>query len=544
MEKGGCMMVKKWVTLMMTMLLAFSMSLSVFAATDVETPTWYDKVNYVSLGDSLAFGINDQNGIGKGYPEFIAETLLDEHLLNSFSNGYTFPGYTTADVLQGLLENKPRLDVGIHQQQLPVGTLDAVGAADLITITAGANDLLAHVTRTETGLTIDIPALLAKQQEVARNYADILTTIYEKNPAATVYVMGYYNAFAHLPADVSTQAAQLMNALNTTIEQAATQNGALFVPTATAIEQNIPLYLPNPANIHVSEAGHAVLAEQFIDAIDESFIFTTSANIKALATSPTIVDVTWDAPAHAEQVASYTVYVDDEPVAEVGPADTSLTITGLEPSTIYMFDVTFTDTDGKQSNEHLSTWELTLSAPNTYAFTDIQTHGDAFYIDRAAHLQLVNGYEDGTYRPSHHVTRAQMVKLLVNALHLEHEQAAPFTDIGMYAQQTQNEIAAAYEAGLIQGTDGKFRPNEPVTRAQLALMIARAYTYVTNSDVEAIPTTFTDTRNYNDEAQQAIQFLYDAHIVSGWEGRYMPNDATMRSHAAKVVVNFVDTWMK
>ena len=537
-------MTKKWIASICTLLLMLTMSLSVYASAEVETPTWYDKINYVALGDSLAFGINEQNEIGKGYPVFLAEYLRDEHVLNSFSNGYTFPGYTTADVLRQLRANAPRLESGINQQHLPVGTLDAVKEADVITITAGANDLLRHVSRTGADVSIDMPALLVTQQEVARNYAEMLTIITDENPTATVYVMGYYNAFAHLPANVSTQVSQLMTALNTTIEQAATAHGAIFVPTAAAINANIAAYLPNAENIHVSEAGHKVLAEQFINSMESTLFLTTDAYVKAIATSPTIVDVLWEAPAYEEQVASYTVYVDDEKVATVDADDTMLTITGLEPSTLYMFTITFTDVNGDETSYPIRTWELTLSAPNTFAFSDIASHADAFYIDRAAHLQLVNGYADGTYRPSNFVTRAQMVKLLVNALQLEHEEAAPFTDIASYAEQTQHEIAAAYEAGLVQGTAGKFRPNEPVTRAQLALMLARAYTYMTAEAIEATPHTFSDTSSYNEEAQQAMQFLYDENIVTGWEGRYMPANATMRSHAAKVVVNFVDTWMK
>lgn len=537
-------MVKKWVSSFVALLLVCSLTSFASAANSVETPTWYPKLNYVALGDSLAFGIDDNNNMGISYTDFLAQHFADEHILNSFSKGYTFPGFTTDDVLRQLHTNAVRIaDLGINDAALPKGTLDAVRQADIITITAGANDLLRHVTRTEAGLTIDFPALLATQQTVKKNYEDIFTHIMNVNDDAIVYVMGYYNAFAHMPAETSAQAAQLIHALNTTIEAVTLEYDGMFVPTASTIAADVPAYLPNAENIHVSVAGYEAIASAFVAEV-EKLTYMTDSYFTAVAVAEDIVTLSWEPPLYDEQVAHYTVYVDGEKVTDVAADESTLTVTNLEPSTIYNFSVSFTDNEGRETTMPLNTWELTLSAPGTYAFTDIATHGDRFYIDRAAHLGLVDGYADGTYRPSQQLTRAQVVKLLVSMLAIEHENEAPFTDIAGYAEETQHQIAAAYEAGLVQGSDGLFKPSAPVTRAQLALMLARAYTYLTGEEIDATPTTFSDIARYDEEAQQAIQFLYDEAIVSGWEGRYMPNNSTMRSHAAKMVVNVMDVWMK
>lgn len=537
-------MVKKWISSIVTLLLVLSLASFAAAENTTETPTWYPKLKYVALGDSLAFGIDDNNNMGLSYTDFLAQHLAKEHILHSFSKGYTFPGFTTDDVLRQLQTNATRIEgLGINDAALPAGTLDAVREADVITITAGANDLLRHVEQTGTELTIDIPALLATQQKVKQNYEQMFARIQEVNDDALVYVMGYYNAFAHLPAEMSAQAAQLITALNTTIEATTYEYGGIFVPTAAIIAENVEAYLPNPQNIHVSVAGYEAITEAFIAEV-EKLTYEPIAYASAVATSPNNVTLSWKAPLYAEHVAYYTVYVDGEKVVDVQADETSVTLTELEPSTVYNFSVTFTDNNERETTMPLNTWELTLSEPNTYAFTDIATHGDRFYIDRAAHLGLVSGYSDGTYRPSEQLTRAQVVKLLVSMLAIEHEQAAPFTDIAGYAEQTQHQIAAAYEAGLVQGNDGLFKPNAPVTRAQLALMLARAYTYLKDEEIATTQTAFIDIANYDEEAQQAIQFLYEEQIVAGWQGRYMPTNATMRSHAAKMIVNVMDRWMK
>ena len=66
----------------------------------------------------------------------------------------------------------------------------------------------------------------------------------------------------------------------------------------------------------------------------------------------------------------------------------------------------------------------------------------------------MNGYTDGTFRPESSVTRAQAAAILVRSLGLTTEEKAPFTDIANYDATTQSEIAAAYVHGLIKGTEG------------------------------------------------------------------------------------------
>ena len=62
-------------------------------------------------------------------------------LLNSFNKTFAMPGYTTKDVLKDIEENVTREDANGKSVKLH----DAIANADLITISAGANDVLAHV---------------------------------------------------------------------------------------------------------------------------------------------------------------------------------------------------------------------------------------------------------------------------------------------------------------------------------------------------------------------------------------------------------------
>ena len=157
----------------------------------------------------------------------------------------------------------------------------------------------------------------------------------------------------------------------------------------------------------------------------------------------------------------------------------------------------------------------------------------------------MKGYADGTFKPELAVTRVQAAAILVRSLGLTTSEKAPFTDISHFDAETQAEIAAAYASGLIKGADGKFNPSQPVTRAQLALMINRAYeqqmqqAYVAKDEVP-----FTDIATYNDETKRAIAMLYEFGIVTGSDGKFSPADSTKRSHAAKILVNFTELLQK
>ncbi len=179
--------------------------------------------------------------------------------------------------------------------------------------------------------------------------------------------------------------------------------------------------------------------------------------------------------------------------------------------------------------------------PSVPVFSDVQAHWAASYIQKAAALGMIKGYEDGTFKPNAALTRSQAVSLIVRGLGLTTEEAAPFTDISKYAAETQAEIAAAYKYGIVKGNDGAFRPSDKVTRAQLALMIQRAYEAKTGKKYEVTKQApFSDFGGYDQETINAISMLHELKIVDGNNGEFMPTSATTRAHIAKMLVNFIE----
>jgi len=174
-------------------------------------------------------------------------------------------------------------------------------------------------------------------------------------------------------------------------------------------------------------------------------------------------------------------------------------------------------------------------------FTDISKHWAKDYIQKAVQLGIFTGYSDKTFRPDNYLTRAQAVSVIVRALDMKTDEAAPFLDIGTYAKETQAEIAAAYKHGLIKKQDGKFSPSNEVTRAQMALMLHRAHEYKTGEKyVAAQRAPYTDFGGYNDEAINAISMLHELNIATGDKGKYLPSNSTSRAHVAKMLINSLE----
>lgn len=182
------------------------------------------------------------------------------------------------------------------------------------------------------------------------------------------------------------------------------------------------------------------------------------------------------------------------------------------------------------------------TAPSTpvTAFKDMATHWAKADVEKATALGLLKGYEDNTFRPNNELTRVQAVSILVRALHLTGS-ASPFTDIENYNETTQKEIAAAYEAGLLVATGNKLAPTEKISRQELAIMLHRAYALKTGVTYEAKELApLKDIASLDNEAQQAITFLYNFEIAQGSDGWFKPVSTTTRAHAAKMFVQFLN----
>ena len=435
-----------------------------FSAEEIDSsaPSWTQPIDYLALGDSLAAGVTPNNELGNGYADFLAESMQKIGALKTYNKGFSYPGYKTTDVLNDIKLNVTKEIYGIGFEEKTAKLQQSIKDAEVITISVGANDILPLMKQDPaTGkISIDQQMALTILQQVGTNYKSIMAQINEINPEAQVYVMGYYNPFYYMSEDMQPLLKQLLDMLNKAIATGLVGTQAIFVPTGDVIASNYMTYLPNPGNIHLSEAGYKKVTEQF-------WTDMRTANPGGEASSPV-----------------------------------------ADPTT-------------------------------PKVFSDIANHGLKSYIEQAAAAKIIGGYSDGTFKPDQNLTRVQAVSIIVSALGLKTEEVAPFGDTGNYADKTKADINAAYKYGIIKGNKGNFNPSDLVTRAQLALMIERAYGSVTGKAYKAsTKAPYSDFGSYNAEVVNAISMLHELDVATGFQGKFMPSSSTTRAQAAKMIVNF------
>ncbi|QOS81642.1 InlB B-repeat-containing protein [Paenibacillus sp. JNUCC31] len=175
--------------------------------------------------------------------------------------------------------------------------------------------------------------------------------------------------------------------------------------------------------------------------------------------------------------------------------------------------------------------------PTEILFNDVEGHWAKEVIQQAIRKGIVKGYVDGTFKPNASITRAEFTVMLMNALQTEYTEAnLSFTDRSKIGDWAQSAIARAVQAGFIQGdTDGAFRPNEAVTRAEMAVMVASALQLKAESGTGS---PFADDELIPLWARASVAGLQKSGLLNGKGlNNFAPRDNTTRAEAVKLLLS-------
>lgn len=182
------------------------------------------------------------------------------------------------------------------------------------------------------------------------------------------------------------------------------------------------------------------------------------------------------------------------------------------------------------------------SAPKAMPFSDLE-EGKWYtpYALEMYDLGVINGLPGGLFGPTGTVTRAQAAKVLfelgggvpVNYL-------MTFTDVAETAWYAE-AVRWCAAMGIAQGSDGKFSPDAPVTRQDLAVMLMRYQTNVVKADLPATAEApaFLDNEQIASYAAEAVYKLQKAGIVQGSEGKFSPTATATRGELCKMLSGLV-----
>mgnify|MGYP004577225741 CR=1 FL=1 len=171
---------------------------------------------------------------------------------------------------------------------------------------------------------------------------------------------------------------------------------------------------------------------------------------------------------------------------------------------------------------------LLTAVPAAAAFHDTAGHWAEKTLNEWQDKGLIDGYGDGSFQPNGTVTRAEFIKLVNRTLGITAESEISFSDV-TERDWFHAEVAKAVTAGYAQGSGGLFRPNQPVTRAEAATMLARAAGLAAN---EERADAFADAAAIPAWARGSVGAAAEAGYMTGYpDGTFGALDPITRAEA-------------
>ncbi|XID96184.1 SwmB domain-containing protein [Paenibacillaceae bacterium WGS1546] len=238
---------------------------------------------------------------------------------------------------------------------------------------------------------------------------------------------------------------------------------------------------------------------------------------------------TFTVPASVGNTDSLAVVHLDSETGKVGYVPTTITNNGTSLNVQFM----------RKSNGLYSVVRRTMQ------FSDMRGHWANSDVSLLASKFVVVGTTPSTFAPTVNITRADFAEFIVRGLGLNGDRSAAskFKDVTL-SGASASYIGAASAAGIVQGgTDGRFRPNAPITREEMATMMVRAMN-VAGVQLSADSSSlymYSDQNRVSSWAKDGVSVSVQAGIISGVTPTLLrPQNNASRAEAAVMIKRLLD----
>jgi len=159
------------------------------------------------------------------------------------------------------------------------------------------------------------------------------------------------------------------------------------------------------------------------------------------------------------------------------------------------------------------------------------------HVDLTTQFRIFQGDADGLFRPASPITRAEFAAIVMRAFSLrpDPERVVPFTDVagGWY----ERVIRTAVQTAMIRPEDfgTEFRPSQPITRAEMARMVARAVDARRVVFTPHAVAPFSDVPETHPLAEPIRKAASYGIITGMGDGTFRPDDLATRAQAAVMI---------
>jgi hypothetical protein len=246
------------------------------------------------------------------------------------------------------------------------------------------------------------------------------------------------------------------------------------------------------------------------------------------------------------EVSKFNAFV-ERTIAVPDNVDPQKITTGIviEPDgTVRSVPTKVINTDGKYYAKVNSLTNSTYSVIwHPIEFKDVVNHWANDAINDLGSRMIVPIADNGIFNPDQEITRAEFADILIRGLGLKPENGtSPFSDLSPSVQYS-NTVTTAYDYNLIDGfEDGTFRPEDKITREQAMIIIASAMEItdlnekLPSKSSEEVLKAYTDSAQISEWARNSVVNSLRAGIVSGRsDSELAPRANITRAEAAAII---------
>ena len=179
-----------------------------------------------------------------------------------------------------------------------------------------------------------------------------------------------------------------------------------------------------------------------------------------------------------------------------------------------------------------------LAVVPAMAFTDTEGHWAEESIQKwSEEYRIIQGYEDGTFRPDASITRGAFAGIMDRFLQFQ-AISEPETFSDTAGNYWESAILKLHAAGVYLGTNGKALAGNTITRQQAVTMIARAF----HIDADTTSLFYADEAQIAEYARPAVaEMTARGYVNDTWDGNFRPTDPITRAEIINILSNMIDT---
>lgn len=227
-------------------------------------------------------------------------------------------------------------------------------------------------------------------------------------------------------------------------------------------------------------------------------------------------------------------------VGEVDAGVTSYADRGLYPNVTYTYKVAVFNGGGLVEGG-----EATATTGKKVTFTDIGAYAWARDgIENLASRGVIKGKDTGKFAPGDTLTKAEFVSMMLRAFRLETTPVGSFADVKPGKWYYKDIMMAAYFGIISVDGNNRFYPENPITREEIALIIAKTLEVAgkpLDGYENSVLEKFSDKNQISPYAVASMASLVGEGVLTGVSGNAIaPRNTATRAEAAVFIYRIID----